>query len=410
MTAPTTDPLHNAIVGSVAIIGTRGYPSFYGGFETLVRKLAPFLADRGWDVTVYCRPGGTVDSAEHRREDIKTLTTKGIESKSLSTLTFGATSILDAAKRKANVALVMNVANGYWLPMLRGRGIPSVVNVDGIEWKRDKWSKLGRAVFKLGAQLTARFGDVLIADSREIGAFWQRNFDRSSVFIPYGGDLPDKDLEPIDGLERRGYVLLVARFVPENTVAEFLDAAERIAQRYPVVIVGSSGSGGPLEARVRSLSASNRDVTWLGHLADDRKLYSLWQNCGVYFHGHSVGGTNPALVQAMACGAPTIARDTVFNREVLMDAGLFVPPNPSDIDAAIRHLMTNPTLRDSLSANAQERASDRFTWQSICVAYERVLCDAMDRRPAPSAAAERSRVSATAKPHRADVRAGGGLR
>ena len=164
--------------GSVAIIGTRGYPSFYGGFETLVRKLAPFLADRGWQVTVYGRPHGTVISAQYQREDIRSLTTKGIESKSLSTLTFGATSILDASKRRPDVALVMNVANGYWLPMLRWRRIPSVVNVDGIEWQRDKWSKLGKAVFKLGAQLTARFGDILISDSREIGAFWQKTFNR----------------------------------------------------------------------------------------------------------------------------------------------------------------------------------------------------------------------------------------
>jgi len=123
----------NACVGSVAIIGTRGYPSsIYGGFETLVRKLAPFLADRGWEVTVYGRPGGTVESPQYPRKNIRTLTTRGIESKSLSTLTFGATSTLDASKRRPDVALVMNVANGYWLPMLRRRGIPSVVNVDGL--------------------------------------------------------------------------------------------------------------------------------------------------------------------------------------------------------------------------------------------------------------------------------------
>jgi glycosyltransferase involved in cell wall biosynthesis len=369
---------------SVAIIGTRGYPSFYGGFETLVRKLAPFLADRGWQVTVYGHRHGTVISAHYQREDIRSLTTKGIDSKSLSTLTFGATSILDASKRRPDVALVMNVANGYWLPMLRWRRVPSVVNVDGIEWQRDKWSKLGKAVFKLGAQFTARFGDILISDSREIGAFWQKTFNRRSVFIPYGGDLPNGDLAPVDALARRGYVLLVARLVPENTVAEFLDAAERIAQRYPVVVVGSSGSGGPLEARVRSLSASNRAVTWLGHLADDCKLYSLWQNCGAYFHGHSVGGTNPALVQAMACGAPIIARDTIFNREVLQDAGLFVEPNFQDIADAVETLMTHSMLQESLSSRAQTRAGELYSWEAICTQYETALYSAMDSQYPPS--------------------------
>ena len=179
-------------------------------------------------------------------------------------------------------------------------------------------------------------------------------------------------------------MLLVARLVPENTVAEFLDAAERIAQRYPVVVVGSSGSGGPLEARVRSLSASNRAVTWLGHLADDCKLYSLWQNCGAYFHGHSVGGTNPALVQAMACGAPIIARDTIFNREVLQDAGLFVEPNFQDIADAVETLMTHSMLQESLSSRAQTRAGELYSWEAICTQYETALYSAMDMQYPPS--------------------------
>ena len=119
-------------IGSVAIIGTRGYPSFYGGFETLVRKLAPYLADRGWDVTVYSRPGATSEAPDHMHPGVTSVTTKGLESKSLSTLTFGATSVFDAARRKPDVALVMNVANGYWLPMLRARGIPRCSTSTGL--------------------------------------------------------------------------------------------------------------------------------------------------------------------------------------------------------------------------------------------------------------------------------------
>jgi len=372
---------------SVAIIGSRGYPSFYGGFETLVRKLAPFLAMQGWNVTVYGRPNTTFDSTEHRHPGITSLTTKGIESRSLSTLTFGATSIFDATRRRPDVALVMNVANGYWLPMLRRSGIPSVVNVNGIEWQRDKWSKLGKAVFKQGARLTAKYADGLISDSMEISTFWEDHFDRESQYIPYGGDIPTSDTEPVDGLTKRGYVLMVARLVPENTIAEFVEAAETIARRHPVVIVGSSGSGGPLEARVRELSETNQNVTWLGHLADDRKLHSLWQNCGAYFHGHSVGGTNPALVQAMACGAPTVARDTKFNREVLRDTGMFVQPHADAIAAATQTLMANPLRQAALSTRSQTRAVDRYSWHSICSQYEDALRRAVEvRRPASSSA------------------------
>lgn len=373
-------------IGSVAIIGTRGYPSFYGGFETLVRKLAPYLADRGWKVTVYSRPGATSDAAEFVHPGITSVITKGVESKSLSTLTFGATSTFDAAKSKPDVALVMNVANGYWLPMLRARGIPSVLNVDGIEWQRPKWNRLGKAVFKGGAKMTARFADSLICDSVEIGRFWQENFGRDGVFIPYGGDLPSGQHEVLTGLEKRNYVLLVARLVPENSIGEFLDAAEAVVDEFPVVVVGSSGSGGPLEERIRCLARKYDQFIWLGHVSNDQLLSSLWQNCGAYFHGHSVGGTNPALVQAMASGAPTIARDTVFNREVLQDSGLFVAPEPREIAAATRLLMSSPALQNSLRAKAKTRACGQFSWDAICSAYEKALLDATDRRVVPLAA------------------------
>jgi glycosyltransferase involved in cell wall biosynthesis len=280
----------------------------------------------------------------------------------------------------------MNVANGYWLPMLRARGIPSVLNVDGIEWQRPKWNRLGKAVFKGGAKMTARFADSLICDSVEIGRFWQENFGRDGVFIPYGGDLPSGQHEVLAGLEKRNYVLLVARLVPENSIGEFLDAAEAVVDEFPVVVVGSSGSGGPLEERIRCLARKHDQFIWRGQVSNDQLLSSLWQNCGAYFHGHSVGGTNPALVQAMASGAPTIARDTVFNREVLQDSGLFVAPEPREIAAATRLLMSSPALQNSLRAKAKTRACGQFSWDAICSAYEKALLDATDRRVVPRAA------------------------
>src|SRR4051794_96298 len=130
----------------VVILGTRGYPSYYGGFETLVRRLAPFLADRGWDVTVYGRPGATWSDDPQRDPRVHTVTTAGRETKSLSTLSFGCTSCLHGMVHKPDVALVMNVANGYWLPLLKSRDIPVVLNVDGIEWDRDKWGRGAKAV------------------------------------------------------------------------------------------------------------------------------------------------------------------------------------------------------------------------------------------------------------------------
>lgn len=361
-----------AMSKSVAIIGTRGYPSYYGGFETAIRKLAPYLAERGWDVTVYGRDGSTKNEDPGRDARVRTRVTRGIESKSLSTLTYGLTACLDVARRKPDVALVMNVANGFWLPLLRSRRIPTAVNVDGIEWDRAKWSRLAKKVFRGGATATALFGDELIYDAAEIAQRWKRDFKRDGTFIPYGGDDPG-NLPPVEDFPHRGYVMVVARFVPENTVPEFFEAAATLGKSWPVVIVGSSGYGGELDDRAAELAAAEENITWLGHVSDDDKLFALWQHAGVYFHGHSVGGTNPALVQAMSCGAPTVARDTVYNREVLADSGQFVEPTASAIVSTIDALMRDPGCQDRLSRAAFERGREFYSWEAVCAAYEKSL-------------------------------------
>jgi glycosyltransferase involved in cell wall biosynthesis len=353
---------------SVAIIGTRGYPSFYGGFETAVRHIAPYLADAGWDVTVYGREGSTRPDAQGRDDRVRSLKTRGLETKSLSTLSYGFTASAHAFRKKPDVALVMNVANGFYLPALRARGIPTLVNVDGIEWDRDKWGRLAKFMFRAGAKTTAQFADSLVFDSLEIGRRWEADFGRTGVFIPYGGqEAPELPIEP--GLISRGYILVVARFVPENTISEFLDAAADLAKNWPVVIVGSSGYEGELDRQADTLQNSNSNVRWLGHVSDDQRLHSLWQHCGVYFHGHSVGGTNPALVQAMALGAPTVARDTPYNREVLGTGGTFTGPKPAEIVESISSLMRNRASQEVAIASGLERARTQYTWGLVCSRY-----------------------------------------
>ncbi|ALJ19070.1 glycosyltransferase [Microbacterium sp. No. 7] len=358
---------------SVAIIGTRGYPSYYGGFETAVRKLAPYLVDHGWDVTVYGRDGATRDDDPTRDPRVRTVTTRGTDTKSLSTLSYGFTSVFHAARRRPDVALVMNVANGFWLPILKARGIPTVVNVDGIEWDRAKWGRLAKAVFHTGARFTARFGTSMVYDSTVIAARWKDEFGLDGDFIPYGGDVPPAlPVEP--GLAHRGYVLVVARFVPENTIPEFIAAAEQIAEEHDVVIVGSSGYGGELDEAVEALAAARPRVRWLGHISDDQRLLALWQHAGAYFHGHSVGGTNPALVQAMAAGAPVVARDTLYNREVLSDDGaVFVQPEPASIAAGVTRLISDPALQERLTAVTRARATETYSWESVCAGYDAAL-------------------------------------
>lgn len=354
----------------VAIIGTRGYPSYYGGFETAVRNLAPDLVDRGWDVVVYCRSGQVAEVSNG--EQVRQAFTPALPSTSLSTLSHGLTSAMHAIfKERPDVVLMMNVANGYWIPLLRVAGIPVAINVDGIEWHRAKWNRLGKLIFKVGAWLSAKFANELIVDAHAIGDYWKDKFGADSNFIPYGAR-PDHD--PVDlskHISFSEYVLIVARFVPENSIQQIINVARELNDEIPFVFVGSGSL--EFESQLEDLASRAPNVRWLGHISDDDYLFSLWENSTVYFHGHTVGGTNPALVQAMHLGAATVARDTVFNREVLGDAAIFVSDEMNALVEAIREMRTNIARREQIARDAQKRAQENYTWPLVNEAYARVL-------------------------------------
>jgi glycosyltransferase involved in cell wall biosynthesis len=356
----------------IVIIGARGFPSYYGGFETAVRNLAPYFADQGHEVVVYSREMNN----EPKILGIRVVRTPGIDRKSLSTLTFGLTATLHAVIfERPNVALVLNVANGYWLPILKLSKVPTVVNVDGIEWERDKWSSLGKAVFKIGAMFTSKFATTLISDSEEIKRIWLREFKRDSQYIPYGGLLTDP--KPLQGLASKikgPYLLYVARLVPENSFDLLLSVARDLASDLQIVIVGSDAYGGDANEKVASLAdASFGRVVWLGHIGDEDLLNSLLANCQVYFHGHTVGGTNPILVQAMASSAAIVAVDTKFNREVLGNAGIITRPDKDQIVDHVRALIQNDQKIDFLRHSSRKRFQHKFTWEKVNKRYLDVL-------------------------------------
>lgn len=367
MTAPTGRRL--------CILGSRGFPSTYGGYETLVRYLARHMVHEGHEVTVYCR---TRD--EGRRswitEDVHCIATPGRDTKSLSTLSYGLTSTIDATFRRFDAVLVLNIANGFFLPLLRASRTPFAINTDGIEWERGKWSGLGRATFKAGARMTARHAPALICDSVAIGDVWQREFGRSSVFIPYGAPIREDvatDRIATLGLDPESYLLVVARLVPENNVELTLDAVERLGTRgLRPVIVGSANFDSEIEHRLKALEAENK-VMWLGHVDDQELLLQLWAHAGVYVHGHSVGGTNPALLQALGAGAPTLALDTVYNREVLPHDEQRYPQDVGALVERIEGVMASSALRAEMRDRGRAIIRERYTWEDVCTRYTDLL-------------------------------------
>ncbi|MHB8691984.1 MAG: DUF1972 domain-containing protein [Solirubrobacteraceae bacterium] len=313
---------------------------------------------------------------------VRCIWTPGIESKSTSTLSFGLSSCLDAAARRFDAALVLNIANGYFLPLLRATGTAVVVNTDGIEWERGKWGTIARRAFYTGAQLSARHADVLVSDSKAIGEIWRSEFGIQPRFVPYGADVQDNpgdDLVRAAGIVPGSYVLVVARLIPENNVEPTLDTLVGEDARAPAVTVGSAGYGAPIEDRRRRLDQQGV-IRWLGRVDDQRLLTQLWANCGVYVHGHSVGGTNPALLQALGAGAPTLALDTPFNREVLASDEQLYPPDHTVLRRRLFQIICDQDRRALWSAIGKNIIESRYRWSSVIDEYELVLREAIKRR------------------------------
>jgi glycosyltransferase involved in cell wall biosynthesis len=364
----------------IAILGSRGYPSTYGGYETLVRQMAKAWSDEGHEITVYCRDRPEQQKRSQWEVDgVRCISTLGYESKAASTLSFGLTSHADAAFRDFDVALILNVANGYFLKLLEARGIPTVVNTDGIEWVRGKWGKTAKKIFYEGAKRCAKDATLLISDSIAISAIWSKEFGVSPRFVPYGAEIVDEPathkLNEV-GIEPGSYALAVARLVPENNVDLLLDALERTGDHTPAVIVGSANYDAPIAVRLQRLHDAGK-LNWLGHVHDQELLTQLWSNAAVYVHGHSVGGTNPALLQALGAGAPTLALDTPFNLEVLLTKDQLYPKDPDTLAEMIGTVISDPTKQAQFRDYGQDTIRSRYQWQDIYDGYERVLRDAV---------------------------------
>lgn len=359
----------------IAIIGSRGYPSSYGGFETFVRHFAPYLHEAGVDVSVYCR-GSERRTGEEVVDGVRCVWTAGVDRKALSTLSHGLTASIDCVKRRPDAALILNVANGYYLPMLHRAGIPTAVNVDGMEWERAKWNAAGKKVFRWGASLTARYADEIVVDSRAIGDVWKSMFGVNSHFIPYGAPVVrEHGSARLDrlGLRPRNYVLAVARLVPENNVEILLEALSLLGGNIPAVIVGSAPAPTDLERELARRSVSSQNFHWLGHVSDQELLTELWRNCGVYYHGHSVGGTNPALLQALGCGSPTVAIDTPFNREVIEHADHLCAADAGAVALKVGAVLGDPVLRQQMAERGRAIVADRYQWEDVCRSYADLL-------------------------------------
>ena len=363
----------------IAMIGTRGVPAKYGGFETAVEEVGRRLVGLGHEVVVFCRNGDD-DRPEHL--GMRLVHLPAVRHKVLETLSHTALSVLRHEARSADVAIVFNAANAPLLPVLRAAGVPTAVHVDGLEWQRSKWGATGRRYYQASEKLAVRWADVLIADARGIQDHYRQVHSADSVFIPYGAPLLERPalhrLAEL-GLERNAYHLVVARFEPENHVREAMAGYLASRARLPLVVVGSAPYAHGYMAELRCLAQSDERVRMVGAVWDQELLDALYAGSLTYVHGHSVGGTNPSLLRAMGAGAPVLAYDVVFNREVLGDTGLFWRDAPL-LASKLAAAEADPEAAQERGRAGRERAAARYTWQGVAEQYEMLCSDLLARR------------------------------
>jgi len=350
------------------MVGTRGVPARYGGFETAVEEVGSRLAARGHEVRVYCRSSGD-DPPSHR--GMRRVVLPALRRRSLETLSHTALSVAHLLVRRTDVAIVFNAANAPLLPVLRAGRIPVATHVDGLEWQRSKWGPAGRRYYRRAEELAVRWSDALVADAQGIADYYRDEFAAPTTLLSYGApilvDAPSDRLGDV-GATPGGYHLVVARFEPENHVHLMVEGYVRSGARLPLVVVGSAPYADAYTARVHALAAGDERVRFLGGVWDAELLDQLYAHAASYLHGHSVGGTNPSLLRAIGAGTPTIAYDVAFNREVLREAGRYA----ADADAVRRHVEeveASPEDARAAGAALQLRARD-YDWDVVADGYE----------------------------------------
>lgn len=362
----------------IALIGTRGVPASYGGFETCVEEVGRRLAERGHEVTVYCRSG---HYREHPPEylGMRLVYLPSIRHKVLDTLSHTALSVLHASVRSFDVLMVFNAANSpmLLLPRLLGRRI--AINTDGLEWKRGKWGRMARGYYRFAERLSTHLANRIVADSRGIADYYREQYDTDSTFIAYGAYIQESSrpelLAPL-GLTPGSYFLQITRFEPENNPLLTLRAFHELDTDKKLVLVG----GVPYESDYsrQLLREAGDQVLLPGFIYEPELLRELWCNCFAYVHGNEVGGTNPALLQAMANGCPVLAIDVPFSRDVLGEAGLYFAAEEEDLREKMVWALDHPQELEVRCKQGVERILEHYSWEQVTDGYERLFSEMVE--------------------------------
>ncbi len=357
----------------IAIIGTRGIPARYGGFETCAERIAEYLAGNGHRILVTCRKYLYPDKPV-LCDNIETCYPFCIRGKNTETLSHSFFSIIKVLMWNPDIVLIFNAANSPAAIIAKIFGKKIVINVDGLEWKRKKWGFAGKTYFRFASFLSTIVSDCVVADSLKIAEYYQSRFHVKPVYIPYGADIINSEkAENISkfGLESKRYFFTGSRLEPENNQDLMIQEFNRANLDIPLVIAGDIQSKSCYVKMLKSIATGR--VKFIGRVYEKQTYTELQAHSLAYIHGNEVGGTNPALLSAMGSGAVILALDVPFNREVLGSCGLYFTREKGSLSDLMKQVVENPEKFLVLGNMARERAEKLYRWEEIGGKYENLF-------------------------------------
>jgi glycosyltransferase involved in cell wall biosynthesis len=359
----------------IAIIGSRGYPIVYSGYETFVKELSERLVQQNIDVRIYCQKH--LFSARPKNiNGVELVYIPTVQTKSLNQLVHSFFSMVHACCSKVDVILVVNAANGPFGIISRLAQKKTLINVDGLEWLRPKWKGLGAAYFKFAAKLATLFYNTIITDAEAMRQVYLKTFNKDSTVIAYGANIrhaKNPDLITQFGLSPDSYFLIVGRLIPDNNSDLILEGFKKANSNKKLVIVGDVPYQ---DAYAQNMKANASDqILFLGYVNDGEVLAELYHQSYAYLHGHEYGGTNPTMLKAMAYGCAILALDTVFNREMLENGefGWFFQKTSDSVALYLQQAENNPQAVEKLKAKARNGITQKYNWDEVTKAYVTVF-------------------------------------
>lgn len=361
-------------VKKLSILGCRGIPGNHGGFETFAERLSRYLVQHNWEVTVYCEDYKGTEISEEYWNDIRLIHIPVPKASASATILFDWKSTLHAA-REGNLILTLGYNTALFSGWYRLKGLTNIINMDGLEWRRQKWSTPEKAWLYLNERFGCWFGNHLVADHPEIANHLSTRVSRRKItMIPYGAERvgkADESLIKPYGLTPNNYSIVIARPEPENNILEIVSAFSSKRRNAKLVVLGNYRPN-KIDYHRQVLEAASDEVVFPGGIYDLPTVGALRYYATLYLHGHTVGGTNPSLVEAMGAGAAVLAHNNHFNRWVA-GPGAHYFNNAIDCARAFDELLDDADELRRMKQASLKRFNEGFSAEIECHTYEDLL-------------------------------------